>query len=450
MNDSDKDSKTIPTPKFLFRYLRDDANLLETLATPYLWFSSPDSLNDPFDLTNVLDSNTTDENLDWYINKYGGKYFPDKELKIKESLQDKELKKKMAAFWQLLLAETHKAYLDRVAVCCFSFVNNSPLMWSHYSGGHTGVCLVIDAKRFVADFSLIKVDYKKNLPKWNIIDTRKQWGVSMEYNRNFDQVVLGTKYQEWEYEQEYRLISPNRGKHKLYPESVLGVIFGAKMPLDRRNDIKEKIKNIHSNFHVIDASLEISKGQVVVNGFNNSIENLPIGGWRYLSDPKGEFRDLSGNLLTNEHGTAHERTLSEPWIYKYKITYAEPSYGTENFEQLDEKLDEEINYELMSKYLLNGKFLLSKHSEKVISINEYFQELINFALSGSDHEKLISFKINEEIILSFSGEPQYYVECSKGKLDIIAMGFRVIFTQFVDYSRLKTSKFNNPDDKNFG
>lgn len=435
MNESNKTSTTKSTPRFLFRYLRDDINLFETLTTPYLWFSSPDSLNDPFELTNVLDANTSDENLVWYINKYAGKYFPEGVLKLKETLKNPESKKEMMDFMQLIIKAMHEAYLERIGLCCFSFVNNSPLLWSHYSGGHTGVCIVIDTKRFIKDFSLIKVNYRKALPKWNLVEGRKQWGASWEYNQNYDQVVLGTKYQEWEYEQEYRLISPNRGKHNLYPESILGVIFGAKMSMVRRNEINEKIKDLHLNFQVIDASLEVSNGQVVVNGFDNIIDNLPIGSWRYLSDPKGLFRELNGSIIIDENEAVHERTLFRPWFYKYKITYAEPSYGTEDSEKLDEKLDREINDELIKKYLFTGKFLHSKHSEKVISINEYLQELINFAYSEFDDEKKKLFKkINEELVLSFSGEPQYYVECSKGNLDIIAMGFKVIFTQFIDYS----------------
>ncbi len=438
MNESNKSPATISVPRFLFRYLRDDVNLSETITTPYLWFSSPDSLNDPFDLTNVLDANTSDENLSWYMNKYAGKYFPGLDLEIKETLQNPESKKRMNDVMQLILKATHEVYLKRVGLCCFSFINNSPLLWSHYSGGHTGVCLVIDTKRFVKDFSLIKVDYKQALPKWNVVESRKRWGESLEFNFNFDQVVLGTKYQEWEYEQEYRLISPNRGKHELYPEAVLGVIFGAKMSKDRRLEFKEKIKNLHSSFQIIDASLDRSSGRVVVNGFDNIIESMSIGGWRYLSDRKDQFRDFSGNLYNDETETTHMRTLSSPWFYKYKITYADPSYGIGDFETLDEKLDKEINDEFLEKDFLNGKFICSKYSDNIISINEYFQELFDFAYSELNGKNKKMFKINEEMILSFSGEPQYYVECSKGKWDIIAMGFKVIFTEFIDYSILKT------------
>ena len=42
---------TIRIPKYLFRYLRDDANLVPSLAEPYLWFSQRAALNDPFELS---------------------------------------------------------------------------------------------------------------------------------------------------------------------------------------------------------------------------------------------------------------------------------------------------------------------------------------------------------------------------------------------------------------
>lgn len=297
--ESRKSQKTLTIPKYLFRYLRDDENLLATLTTPYLWFSAPETLNDPFDLTNVLTATSSDEDLEWYFYKYAAKIIDATiEKNFKELLANKEGKRKFLESIELAQSALHKIYIDSIGLCCFSFLADSPLMWSHYSGGHTGACMVIDTKNFVSEFSLIKVNYKKELPKWNMIETRKRYGASMEYNLKFDQVVLGTKYLEWKYEKEYRLISRCQGLHNLYPSAIVGVIFGARMSEKRRLEIKEKIQSAHTHITIENALLEPSSGSVSIHNFENRNDTLPFLGWRHLTDPEGQFRDQDGTPIT--------------------------------------------------------------------------------------------------------------------------------------------------------
>ncbi len=286
----DKSAGTVSIPRYLFRYVRDDDNLLDTLSTPYLWFTSRESLNDPFDLTNVLEINSSDEDLIWYMSKYIPKPLADKVSNVPlEFLADKEKRKSMVNSMKHILASLHKIYMESIGLCCFSFDNNSSLMWSHYGGSHKGVCMVVDTKNFISEFSLIKVDYKENLSKWNMIESRKKWGNTMDYQSNFDQVVLGTKYKNWSYENEYRLISRKTGKHILYPEALLGVIFGSKMKEERKNQIKERLVTKNSNLKFVDSSLELSTGEIKVSDFKNEMDTLKISGWRTLDDPKGQY-----------------------------------------------------------------------------------------------------------------------------------------------------------------
>jgi hypothetical protein len=70
------------------------------------------------------------------------------------------------------------------------------------------------------------------------------------------------------------------------------------MSPNKRIEIKEKIQNSHPHIQIINALLDMSNGQIVVNGFENRLDNIVISGWRYLGDDKEQVRDSNGNLIT--------------------------------------------------------------------------------------------------------------------------------------------------------
>lgn len=273
-------------PKYLFRYLRDDVHLIETLTTPYLWFSDPKALNDPFDLTNVFETVATVDDSLWYMGKYG--HFDENQKAELKKLIESGDTSFTEAFTQASAA-LHDVYLERIGICCFSFRSDSSLMWSHYSGGHTGVCLVIYAgPQLVHNYSLIEVEYRTELPKWNLMKARRSFGESLVYSKNFDQVVLGTKYKDWSYEEEYRLISNTRGKNVFDGEWIAGIIFGARMSQTRIDEITAKVASVLPNLPVVHAKLDLSAGSVVIPGFTNEKRLARFAGWRYLSDEEDQ------------------------------------------------------------------------------------------------------------------------------------------------------------------
>ena len=278
---------SIAIPKYLFRYLRDDDHLLETLTTPYLWFSDPKSFNDPFDLTNVLEFDASVDEFMWYMRKYGH-LDPDHESEIQRLVESGD--PRVAEVMTTILTALHTVYLQRIGVCCCSFRSDSPLMWAHYSGGHSGVCLVLNAASFVTNYSLIEVQYRAEVPKWSVIKKRFSYGESLKYNRDFDQVVLGTKYSDWAYEEEYRLISPTRGKNILDPECVAGVILGARMAQSRKDEIKASVTSSLPHAVIVDEELHLTTGSVSVPFFDNEKGLGGLSAWRLLTDTEGQLR----------------------------------------------------------------------------------------------------------------------------------------------------------------
>jgi hypothetical protein len=126
---------------------------LDNLAKRRLKISTIDDLNDPFDLAAV---DTTDPQIEQLL-----------ELHI-------------------------KGLRGRRGILCFSRNWDNILLWSHYGGSHTGICLGFDAP----DEYGLDVHYQPNL-----LQIHGPEGVNEELVMR----MLRTKHESWSYEQEVRL-----------------------------------------------------------------------------------------------------------------------------------------------------------------------------------------------------------------------------------------------------
>ena len=75
---------------------------------------------------------------------------------------------------------------------CFSKNWRSPVQWTHYSDNHTGICMGFEIPD--PDEWLIKVDYQS-----------KRLSCPTEFDFDFMNKVLSTKFSHWKYEKEYRV-----------------------------------------------------------------------------------------------------------------------------------------------------------------------------------------------------------------------------------------------------
>lgn len=110
------------------------------------------------------------------------------------------------------------------------------LMWSHYTYGHTGVCLKFDITEDPDFFTFpIKVKYNKTYPKVNYIENE---------NKAVDS-ILTTKSNDWKYENEIRIIKPFQKQNKFVfrKEALKEIIFGCKTSDKKISEIKSLAKN---------------------------------------------------------------------------------------------------------------------------------------------------------------------------------------------------------------
>ena len=87
-----------------------------------------------------------------------------------------------------------------VFIACFSERDDSILMWRHYANNHAGICVGYSLKELIEKYDCFPVMYEEKL-----IQHR---------NENFILQETLTKYIDWSYEQEWRIIQrdeSNRG-----------------------------------------------------------------------------------------------------------------------------------------------------------------------------------------------------------------------------------------------
>jgi len=177
----------------LFLYRKIDDNTIDALTHNYLWFSHPSQLNDPLDCRFYENITNDDDDM----------------LKI----------------------------LKEVRVRCLSISNEAynSLLWGHYADGSRGIEIEyeLDIEKLVkSGIYLNKIEYSKALRPENTMPEYIDYGKS-----------YFAKTQEWQYENEWRLITLGerlKDSHKLFDcFQIKSVTFGLETP-------EEQIKLIRS------------------------------------------------------------------------------------------------------------------------------------------------------------------------------------------------------------
>lgn len=206
-----KSGKLLKKPDFLYKFYGKSTNSLNSLKEGYLYFADPKSFNDPFDCLTNRES---------YILKGG-----------------KEIRK----------------HRENIGICCFSIINNNPLMWGHYTNNYTGFCIKYDNSDLLNNSNVAinrQVSYLKNYEAGNSnlfkvvsqiensnLETTKKDLIHSTIKMSFEYCW---KYIDWKYENEYRAVSIN------------SLEFQRKLNINK-NDVQEiyighKLKDQDSNY----------------------------------------------------------------------------------------------------------------------------------------------------------------------------------------------------------
>ena len=241
---------TLPE-KRLYRFRSIDHERLERSSRIFthneLYFASPTQLNDPWEAKpHIVIGDLSDPD---YKAKYKAWAFrvmmadrpKNDPRKVREWLERHT--QEQAEGYAQELRDKYQKSLEGYRICSFSDNATHPLLWSHYSGSHTGFCLEFDASTDTFGPAM-KVTYQNDYPSIDITEPDDDTNLRMS---------MLTKAQFWAYEGEYRLVSmepnepgalPVKEHFFLFPTHLLtGVIFGCQMPQADRDLIMQWSKD---------------------------------------------------------------------------------------------------------------------------------------------------------------------------------------------------------------
>lgn len=220
-------------PNVLYKYGKFDKYTEKIFTSNEIYFSSPDEFNDPFDSKLHLTCDGTMKERKHYLCKRYKKKYP--KLSKDEILTVVEMEFTTKGRDEIVLNEAMKKSRENLrkecGICCFSEKRDNILMWAHYAKQHTGFCLEFDIDNdfFRPITCAIKVEYDTIWPELNImrLDSYPEGEVGKK---------LLIKANDWEYEQEWRIVDHKKGPGiKNFPENALsGVILGCRIAQENK------------------------------------------------------------------------------------------------------------------------------------------------------------------------------------------------------------------------
>lgn len=185
--------------KILYKYLDIKGGKM-MIGNQTLQFTNPTKMNDPFDCNpNLLDYSDIPESMRGWMPKEW----------IQEMKENDAINKRNDAW-----------------ICCLSKVYDALLMWSHYCGNHSGICVGLNLDKVI---QCVPQLFDSHFCEPLILEVRYQ---DISQKPDFKKVSwtyqLETKDKQWEYEQEVRLVFP-QATH-FYAEFP---------PSAKSNDVKE-------------------------------------------------------------------------------------------------------------------------------------------------------------------------------------------------------------------
>ena len=198
-------------------------------AKTSVWFASPTSFNDPFDCQINDQTTWTDDLIRDYVTRTialtGEAINPDDVVNANKS---------NPGSFKAFFTKRFKSVLAKQGVSCFITMPDNLLMWALYSASHQGVCLKFDITEDSDLFMLtFRVKYSADYPEFDYLKERSE----------LVKKAMLSKSDDWEYEDEVRVLKPKFGLQPFNKAALKEIIFGCKTPPDEIKTIRQIIKD---------------------------------------------------------------------------------------------------------------------------------------------------------------------------------------------------------------
>jgi hypothetical protein len=213
------DGPVVPLRLYRYRSLSEGgAKILDrevrAIKEKYLWCSNFSAMNDPME----------------------GFYRPSSVLKRMPNY---------ASVISRLLVEKKEG----IGIACFSETKDSELMWTHYAGNYTGICVAYSTKRLAEslpdDVSLVRLGYVDEPLRVSSPDTKNIIATCRK--------ILSQKKYNWSYEREWRVLGPV-GAVPMTELCVTHVYFGSRVASAHVTEVKRHLGEFDIDFSKMEVS----------------------------------------------------------------------------------------------------------------------------------------------------------------------------------------------------
>lgn len=248
----------------IYKYREVSENTEKILTNGEIFLNKPKNFNDPFDSRSTT--------------IYEGDFSEWKEYLLGQGLSEPEAER-TAHYWkdkQYDVIDSISQDLDQSLnrVSCFSEVNNSILMWSHYAKNHTGVCIefspkvegdsvalhlepnqILTSHPYLSEYApLFPIQYTKTMaPPFNRLKDNTSRIVHDFFLR---------KHEDWSYEKERRILFTSNlllnNPLRVKKSSITGIFLGVRIEKSEKQKYIKICKE-----HYIDEGLPFKIFQAV-------------------------------------------------------------------------------------------------------------------------------------------------------------------------------------------
>jgi len=219
----------------------------EDLLRGYAYFPLLSEFNDPFEGKLRL----TDDDRASFVKRLGKAVLrigKQRGESVSNRLAQAERRRRQASKGQDELIERitrrhHQRLESEVRLFCLSGTRAAPLLWSHYSNKHAGICVHFNSN-MLPFAGAIEVTYDETFPASPLLADR-----GSEPDAQLFVASLLTKAKFWEYEQEYRLVSSRMANEdwdlglswdaeqkvaQFNPDAITGLTLGVRISPEAR------------------------------------------------------------------------------------------------------------------------------------------------------------------------------------------------------------------------
>jgi Protein of unknown function (DUF2971) len=258
--------KTIPgaVGLKLYKYRPFDEYSIALLERSEAYFSSPSSLNDPFDCTFTYLSPppSAEDARNWMrysVSKIPRSHFLFGELSSRALNTAENFTDTTASIFMKMACESMEATIrNESSVYCLSTTNDSTLMFSHYAQSHKGICIEFN---FTNEFRLGDPEAVSYFSTPPVVDF---WGEDRFDGNLLVERSVYAKSVEWEYENEWRIFNFSKGAgiRTFDPRCVSRVIVGCNAGDDTKKRVIEISKNRQFPFKISLAKMSREKNKL--------------------------------------------------------------------------------------------------------------------------------------------------------------------------------------------